>query len=220
MLKILIADDHAVVRGGLRQFLADAADFRIAGEARNGSEALALVAAEHWDLLLLDIGLPDLDGLEVLKRVRHDQPALPVLIFSMFAEDDYAMAALAAGAVGYLPKDSAPEEILAAIRRAARGERYLSPQLAEKLLSGTAAGGRKQAHDFLSGREFMVMRLLSRGMALTAIADDLHLSPKTVSTYRGRILQKLNLLNNAELTRYVIEHKLDNRSPLAGARLL
>lgn len=208
MLKILIADDHAVVRGGLRQFLANATDYRIAGEACNGREALALVKAEDWDLLLLDIGLPDVNGLEVLKRVKHEKPGLPVLIFSMFAEDEYAMPALEAGAAGYLPKDSAPEEILEAIRRAGRGERYLSPQLAEKLLAGTAGGGRKQAHDSLSEREFAVMRLLSRGVALTVIAESLHLSPKTVSTYRARVLEKLGLRNNADLTRYVIERKL------------
>ena len=209
MLKILIADDHAVVRGGLRQFLAGAADCHIAGEASSGGEALALVATEQWDLLLLDIGLPDVNGLEVLKRIKQEQPALPVLIFSMFAEDDYAMAALDAGAAGYLPKDSVPEEILSAIRRACRGERYLSPQLAEKLIAGTAGIARKQAHDTLSEREFTVMRLLGRGLALTDIAESLHLSPKTVSTYRARLLEKLDLPNNAELTRYVIEHKLD-----------
>ncbi|HET6719678.1 MAG TPA: response regulator transcription factor [Rhodocyclaceae bacterium] len=206
MLKILIADDHAVVRGGLRQFLADAADCTI-GEAGTGHEAMALVAAEPWDLLLLDIGLPDVNGLEVLKRIKRDRPELPVLMFSMYAEDDYAMAALDAGAAGFLPKDSAPAEILQAIRRASRGERYLSSQLAEKLLAG-AVSAKKQPHDLLSERELSVMRLLSRGMSLTAIGESLHLSPKTVSTYRTRLLDKLKLGNNAELTRYVIEHKL------------
>lgn len=206
MLKILIADDHAVVRGGLRQFLADAADCRL-GEASTGHEAMAMVAAEPWDLLLLDIGLPDVNGLEVLKRIKRDQPELPVLMFSMYAEDDYAMAALDAGAAGFLPKDSAPAEILQAIRRASRGERYLSSQLAEKLLAG-AVSAKKQPHDLLSERELAVMRQLSRGMSLTAIGESLHLSPKTVSTYRTRLLEKLKLGNNAELTRYVIEHKL------------
>lgn len=209
MLKILIADDHAVVRGGLRQFLSDAADCRIVGEASTGREALALVRAEDWDLLLLDIGLPDVNGLEVLKRVKRQKPALPVLIFSMFAEDDYAVTALEAGAAGYLPKDSAPEEILEAIRRTGRGERYLSPHLTEKLLAGTTSIGIRHPHDALSQREFEIMQRLSRGMALITIGESLHLSPKTVSTYRTRLLEKLNLRNNAELTRYVIEHKLD-----------
>ena len=208
MLKILIADDHAVVRGGLRQFLANAADCRLAGEACSGREALALVEAEDWDLLLLDIGLPDVNGIEVLKRVKRLKPDLPVLIFSMYAEDEYAMPSLEGGATGYLPKDSAPEEILVAIRRAGRGERYLSPQLAEKLLAGTASTWRKQPHDYLSEREFAVMCLLSQGLALTTIAESMHLSPKTVSTYRARVLEKLDLHNNAELTRYVIERKL------------
>lgn len=209
MLKILIVDDHAVVRGGLRQFLAEAGDCRIAGEASTGQEALALIAAEPWDLLLLDIGLPDLDGIEVLRRVKRSHPRMPVLIFSMFAEADYAMVALEAGAAGFLPKDSEPADILEAIRHAGRGERYLSPQLAEKLLTGVAFSGRKELHDLLSEREFAVMRLLSRGIAITAIGDTLHLSPKTVSTYRARVLDKLNLGSNAELTRYVIEHKLE-----------
>lgn len=209
MVKILIADDHAVVRGGLRQFLDNAADCRVVGEASSAREAMALVKSQDWDLLLLDIGLPDVNGLEVLKRVKREKPALPVLIFSMYSEDDYALAALEAGAAGYLPKDSAPQEILEAIRRTGRGERYLSPQLTEKLLAGTAGSGRKQRHDSLSAREFEVMRLIGRGVALVAIGESMHLSPKTVSTYRTRLLEKLNLQNNAELTRYVIEHKLD-----------
>ena len=208
MLKILIADDHAVVRGGLRQFLADVPDCRIAGEAGSGQETLAMIQAQDWDLLLLDIGLPDLNGIEVLKRVKCAKPALPVLIFSMYAEDDYAMVALEAGATGYLPKDSPPVEILAAILRAGRGERYLSPALTEKLLAGTTPAGFKQPHDVLSRREFEIMCLLSRGMTLTAIGEALFLSPKTVSTYRTRVLTKLELDSNAALTRYVIEHKL------------
>lgn len=209
MIRILIADDHAVVRGGLRQFLANAADCRIEGEAASGHEVLARIDAEPWDLLMLDLGLPDIDGLEVLKRVKRKKPSLPVLIFSMFAEDEHALGSLEAGAAGYLPKDSAPAEILDAIRRTARGERYLSSQLAEELLAGTVRLGARPLHDTLSAREFSVMQFLSQGLPLTVIAQSLHLSPKTVSTYRIRILEKLCLSNNAELTRYVVEHKLD-----------
>ena len=209
MLKILIVDDHAVVRGGLRQFLCDVSDYRIVGEATSGHQALVLVAAEEWHLVMLDIGLPDINGLEVLKRIKRQKPELPVLIFSMFAEDDYALSAIDAGAAGYLSKDSPPAEILAAIRRCGRGERYLSAALTEKLLAGTALTGTRKAHDALSEREFEVMRLLSRGMALTAIAESLFLSPKTVSTYCARVMEKLNLSSNAELARYVLEHKLD-----------
>ena len=210
MLKILIADDHAVVRGGLRQFLAKEADMCIAGEACSGREALALVSAESWDMLLLDISLPDLNGLEVLKRVKQANPALPVLIFSMFAEDDYAMTALDAGAAGYLPKDTEPASILDAIRRVGRGERYLSPALTDKLICGNAVSAKKQLHDRLSAREFEIMKMMSRGMALTTIGDALNLSPKTVSTYRSRVMEKLNLYGNVNLTRYVIENKLDD----------
>ncbi len=209
LLKILIVDDHAVVRSGLRQFLSNIPDYLLAGEASNGREALDFVKKEHWDLLILDIGLPDLNGLEVLKRVKEEKPALPVLIFSMFAEDEQAIAAYEAGAAGYLQKDAPPEEILDAIRRTGRGERYLSPQFSEKLLAGTTTG-KRELHESLSARELIVMRLLSRGMALTDIGESLHLSPKTVSTYRARILVKLNLTKNAELTRYVIQHKLDS----------
>lgn len=209
MIRILIVDDHAVVGGGLKQFLADIGGFEVAGEARTGQEALRMVKSRPWDLLLLDIGLPDLDGIEVLKRVKRDHPGLPVLIFSMYAEDEYAMTALEAGAAGYLPKDSLPEEILAAIRRASGGERYLSPQLSEKLLSGSTTVSRKLPHDRLSVREFDVLLMLSRGLPLTEIAERLHLSPKTITTYRARVLEKLDLKHNTDITRYVLKHKLD-----------
>jgi DNA-binding NarL/FixJ family response regulator len=208
MIRILIVDDHAIVGGGLKQFLGNVGGFEVAGEARSGSEALEKIAALPWDLVLLDVGLPDMNGIEVLKHIKRDRPGLPVLVFSMYAEDDYAMAALEAGAIGYLPKDSAPEEILAAIRRASSGERYLSPALAEKLLCGSLTVARKLPHDNLSNREYEVMQMLSRGMPLTEIAESLHLSPKTVSTYRARVLEKLGLTRNAEVTRYVLKHKV------------
>lgn len=210
MIKILIADDHAVVGGGLKQFLSNVGGFEVAGEARTGRQALDMARAQHWDLLLLDIGLPDLDGIEVLKRIKRDKPELPVLIFSMYSEDEYAVAALDAGSAGYLPKDSAPDEVLAAIRRASGGGRYLSPELSEKLLSGSLSGGRKLPHERLSGREFDVMMMLSRGIPLIEIAERLHLSPKTISTYRTRVLEKLDLKHNTEITRYVLKHKLDH----------
>jgi len=213
MLRILIADDHAVVRGGLRQFLADAGDCGIAGEASTGEQTIELVRAQPWDMLLLDIGLPDLNGMEVLKVVRQIRPDMPVVMFSMLAEDDYALLALEAGAAGYLAKDSDPKVILDAIRRVGCGARYVSPELTEKLLARTTRAVKRQRHGLLSAREFEVMRLLSRGLALTSIAKTLHLSPKTVSTYRGRVLEKLNVRSNAELTRYVIEHKLDAGPP-------
>lgn len=208
MIRILIVDDHAVVGGGLKQFLGSVGGFIVAGEARTGKEALAMVGEEGWDLLLLDIGLPDMNGIEVLKQIKHGHPELPILVFSMYDEDDYAMAALEAGAIGYLPKDSVPDEILAAIRRASSGERYLSPTLADKLLNGTIPLSKKLPHDFLSRREFDVMRMLGQGLPLTEIAERLHLSPKTVSTYRARILEKLGLRHNVDITRYVLKHRL------------
>jgi two-component system, NarL family, invasion response regulator UvrY len=209
MQRILIADDHAVVRGGLKQFLGDTSDMMIAGEAASAREALGLIREGRWDLVLLDINLPDANGLDVLKRIKRERPNLPVLIFSMFSEDEYAITALNAGASGYLTKDSPPDQILEAIRRVTKGGRYVSPALAEKLLSGTLPRGRKLPHEKLSVRELEVLLLLSRGMPLTQMAEQLHLSVKTVSTYRGRILEKLELKSNAELARYVIEHKLD-----------
>jgi DNA-binding NarL/FixJ family response regulator len=205
---VLIVDDHAVVRGGLRQFLADTGDFRISGEAATGQEALALVQDGGWDVVLLDIGLPDLNGLEVLKRIKRLRPELPVLIFSMHSEDEFAISALNAGASGYLNKDSPPGQILAAIRTVAGGARYLSANLADKLLAGLQPGTRQLPHEALSPREMQVLVLLSKGQSLTRIGEALHLSAKTVSTYRARILEKLALASNADLVRYVMEHKL------------
>jgi DNA-binding NarL/FixJ family response regulator len=208
MLKVLIVDDHAVVRGGLRQFFADTVDIEVAGEAASGGEALSLVHHGDWDVVLLDIGLPDLNGIEVLKRIRRVRPELPVLIFSMLPEDEFAIPALDAGAAGFLSKDSPPGQILEAIRTAARGCRYVGPALAEKLLVGADLRSSKLPHALLSKREMEVLLLLSNGMALTAIGDTLHLSAKTISTYRTRILEKFGMRSNAELTRYVLHHKL------------
>lgn len=208
MATVLIVDDHAVVRCGLRQFLADTEDLAITAEAASGQEAIALVQTGEWSLVLLDIALPDLSGLEVLKQIKRLRPNLPVLIFSMFSEDEFAMPSLEAGASGYLNKDSPPNQILTAIRTAVTGARYLSPTLAEKLLAGVAPTGRKMAHEALSRREAEVLLMLSKGTSLTKIGKMLQVSVKTVSTYRTRIVEKLGLQWNAELTRYVIEHRL------------
>ena len=208
MATVLIVDDHAVVRCGLRQFLADTEDLAITAEAASGQEAIALVQTGEWSLVLLDIALPDLSGLEVLKQIKRLRPNLPVLIFSMFSEDEFAMPSLEAGASGYLNKDSPPNQILTAIRTAVTGARYLSPTLAEKLLAGVAPTGRKMAHEALSRREAEVLLMLSKGTSLTKIGKMLQVSVKTVSTYRTRIVEKLGLQSNAELTRYVIEHRL------------
>lgn len=208
MKRILIVDDHAVVRCGLRQFLANTDDLEIAGEAASGMEALAQINQGHWDLVLLDMSLPDLNGMEVLKRIKRSRPELPVLIFSMFAEAEFALPAIDAGAAGYLNKDSPPQQMLTAIRTVISGARYVSPTLTEQLLSGVTRTAQRPPHEALSKREMEVLLLLSKGVALTRIAESLQLSVKTVSTYRARILEKFSMESNAELTRYVLEHKL------------
>ncbi|MFZ2855495.1 MAG: response regulator transcription factor [Rhodocyclaceae bacterium] len=208
MIKILIVDDHAVVRSGIRQFLSETDDVAVVAEACNGGEGLALALKGGFDVVVLDVTLPDMNGLEVLKRIRRKNPDLPVLMFSMLAEADFAMPALGAGASGYLSKDSAPEQILSAIRTVAGGNRYVSPFLAEKLLAGSLVIAPQSFHDTLSWREMEVLLLLSKGAPLTNIGTQLHLSVKTVSTYRARILKKLGVESNAQLTRYVLEHKL------------
>lgn len=209
MLHILIVDDHAVVRGGIAQFLSGHSDYGHIDGVSTGTEALLRITETKYDLLLLDLNLPDIHGLEVLRRVRQLQPSLPVLIFSMYPEDDYALTSIDGGAAGYLAKDSPPEEILMAIARVARGERYVSGALADKLLARSVGRRNEAAHENLSEREFQVMLLLTKGMSLVEIGTTLHLSPKTVSTYRARMLDKLGITSNVELVRYVLEHKLD-----------
>jgi DNA-binding NarL/FixJ family response regulator len=208
MTRILLVDDHSVVRSGIRQFLSGTDDLEVTAEAENGVEGLALALQGNVDVVVLDVTLPDINGLEVLKRIRRKKPDLPVLIFSMLSEDDFALPALGAGASGYLSKDSPPGDILAAIRTVANGARYVSPFLAEKLLAGSIITGQHSRHDALSWREMEVMLLLSKGVSLTNIGKQLHLSVKTVSTYRARILGKIGVESNAEVTRYVLEHKL------------
>ncbi len=208
ILKIHLADDHAVVRSGIRNYLEASGTIGEVGEAATGADVLASVRERDWDVVLLDISLPDLDGLEVLKRIKRERANMPVLIFSMHDEDEFAVRAFEAGASGYLSKDSAPAQIMNAIQTVAGGASYVSPALTERLLAGTMSGGKRLPHDALSRREMEVLLMLSRGVSLTRIGDQLHLSVKTVSTYRARVLEKLNLFSNAELTRYVLEHKL------------
>jgi DNA-binding NarL/FixJ family response regulator len=208
MVRVVIVDDHAVVRSGLRQFLAANDDFEVTAEAATGGELLTLIGSTEADVVLLDITLPDVNGLEVLKRIKRVRPGLPVLIFSMFVEDEFALPALHAGAAGYLNKDSPPAQILTAIRTVVGGGRYISPTLAERLIDGTINGARRLPHESLSPREMSVMLLLSKGVPLTRIGEELHLSVKTISTYRARILDKLDMQSNAEITRYVLQHKL------------
>lgn len=208
MIRVLVADDHAVVRRGVLQILADAPDAILTGEAATGQEVLEAVAAGSYDVILLDIALPDINGLEVLKQIRRQKPGLPVLLLSVYPEKQYAVRAVKAGAAGYLTKESAPEELLEAIRQVATGHKYITRSLAEKLALELDGETRPDPHQTLSDREFEVMRLLATGKTVSDIAAELSLSVKTVSTYRGRILQKLGLQTTAQIIRYALEKGL------------
>jgi len=208
MIKVLIADDHAVVRQGLKRILQDAHDMVVAGEAVNGQEVLKKARAEAWDVVILDISMPGHSGLDILKELEHERPKLPVLVLSVHSEDQYAMRVLRAGASGYMTKDSAPGELVNAVRKVASGGRYVSPLLAEKLAFEIGPGSNKLPHETLSDREFQVLRMIATGKAVGEIATELSLSPKTISTYRARLLQKMNLTTNAELIHYAIRNHL------------
>lgn len=208
MIKVLIADDHAVVRQGLKQILGEIPDMAVAGEATTGPEVLDQARALDWDVLVLDITLPERSGFDVLLELRAERPDRPVLVLSMHAEDQYARRMLKAGAAGYLTKESVPEELVQAIRKVVGGGMYISPALAEKLARELGAPSDGDAHETLSDREFQVLRLIATGKTVTQIAEALSLSVKTVSTYRSRILQKMNLHTNADLIHYAIQHGL------------
>ena len=202
MIRILIADDHKIVRDGLKRILAAAADFEVAAEASNGDEALALVRAGDYDVALLDMSMPGLAGLDLIKRVRLEKPKLRILVLSMHGEAQYAARALKAGASGYLNKDSASEQLLVALRKIAAGGVHVGEAAAAALVSGASSP------QSLSDREFEVLRLLAEGLGPTEIGERLHLSVKTVSTHKTHILEKLGLKSTADLVRYALEHKL------------
>jgi DNA-binding NarL/FixJ family response regulator len=207
-MRILIADDHPVVRQGLRQMLAAEADLNVVGEAKNGNEMIDLAKRLEWDVAVLDYNMPGKAGLELVKDLRQRFPGRPVLVLSMYPEDRYAMRVLKAGAAGYLTKESAPEELVNALRKVARGGRYVSPALGERLASELAGDGDKPLYETLSDREYQIMWLLASGKTVGDIAKQLFLSPNTVSTYRVRILRKMNVKNNAELMHYAIRNQL------------
>jgi len=208
MIRVLIVDDHPIVRRGLMQILAETPDLVAGGEAVNATEALTKLRAEEWDAVVLDISMPGRSGLEVLKDIKSENNHVPVLVLSIHPEDQFAVRVLKAGASGYLTKDSAPAELVKAIRKVNSGGKYVSPQLAEKLAFGLDGGPSQSLHDLLSDREFQVMRLIASGRTVTEIALDLSLSTKTISTYRARVLEKMNMKNNADITRYSLIHKL------------
>ncbi len=208
MTKVLIVDDHAVVREGLKQILADAPDMVVVGEAAKGDEALEKIIAEHYDVVVLDISLPDMSGLEVLKQIKDLRPQLAVLILTIHPEEQYAVRVLQAGASGYMTKDTAPDELAAAVKKVAEGGRYVSSTLAEKLAFDLGPKAKAAPHEALSDREFEVLVMMASGKNVTKISEELHLSKKTISTYRRRILDKMGMETNAELIRYAVENGL------------
>ncbi|MHB8881833.1 MAG: response regulator [Thermodesulfovibrionales bacterium] len=208
MIRILIADDHRILREGLKQILAETSDMSVVAEANNGQEVLTRLRDQAVDVVLLDISMPGTSGLDVLKQLRSDYPLLAVLILSMYSEEQYAIRALRAGAAGYLTKDSAPDELIGAIRKISQGKKYVSASLAEKLAVYLESGEDIPLHQTLSDREYQVMCLIASGRSVTEIAAEIHLSVKTISTYRSRILDKMRLKSNAALTHYVIQNQL------------
>jgi DNA-binding NarL/FixJ family response regulator len=207
MMRVLIADDHAIVRKGLRQIAEESGKISV-DEAANGQEALDKLRQDRWDALVLDISMPGRHGLDVLQAVRDLQPQLPVLILSMHPEEQYAMRVLKAGASGYMNKDTAPGELVQAIQKIVNGGKYISATLAEKLAYEISGDSDKLPHEKLSDREYRVLVMIGAGKSVSQIAEELSLSVKTVSTYRSRLLEKMNLNNNADLIRYVIDHNL------------
>lgn len=208
MIRILIVDDHAIVRRGLRDLLADEFPGAVFGEAGDARQALEKLGKQKWDLLLLDIGLPGKNGLDLLKEVTEQWSKLPVLVLSVHPEDQFAVRALKAGAGGYLTKESAPEELVKAVRKVLAGGRYVSAPLAEKLALNVRKDFTKTPHEMLSDREYEIMCAIGSGKTVTEIAEALSLSVKTISTYRTRILEKLSLKNSAEIARYAIRNGL------------
>ena len=207
-IRVFIADDHAIVREGLKQILAEQRDIIVAGEAENGLDAIKLFRKSRCHVMLLDISLPDRNGIEVLKQIKAERPELAVLMLSMHREDQYAIRALKAGAAGYLTKQSAPRELVTAIRQVAAGQKYVSATLAQALAAQVGADHDAPVHDSLSDREFQTLTMIASGKTVSEIARELSLSVKTVSEYRARLLAKMNLKTSAELTSYAIRNQL------------
>jgi two-component system, NarL family, invasion response regulator UvrY len=222
-VRILIADDHAVVRRGLRQILAEAFKRAVFGEATNAQSALEAVWSEPWNVVILDLTMPGRSGLDILKEIKRARPKLPVLILSMHPEDQFAVRLLKAGASGYMTKESAPDELVGAVNKVMAGGRYVSAQLAEKLASLVVSDVHEAPHESLSDREFLILRMIASGKPVGAIARELSLSVKTVSTYRARLLEKMSMSNNSELVQYafrneLVEHPVRDEGPVSARK--
>jgi len=208
MIRVLIADDHPIVREGLKQIIAETPDMVVANEASNAQEVLDKVWENDYSVVLLDISMPGRSGLDILKQLKSERPELPVLILSVHPEEQYAVRVLRAGASGYLTKESAPDELIAAIRKVSLGRKYVSSSLAEKLAFDLEIEAEKPLHETLSDREYQVLCMIAQGKTVKEIAEELSLSVKTISTYRSRILEKMRMNNNAQLTHYAIKNRL------------
>lgn len=208
MIKILIADDHTILRDGLKQILSECSDMTVAGEAENGFDALAKVRAEDWDVVVLDMAMPGKSGIDLLRQIKSEKPSLAVLVLSMQKENQYAVRTLKAGASGYLCKDSASADLVQAIRKVASGGLFISAAVAENLALGLTSNREAPPHTLLTDREFQIFRMLAAGDGVTAIGDSLNLSVKTISTHKTRIMQKMDFANHTDLVRYALRHGL------------
>jgi DNA-binding NarL/FixJ family response regulator len=212
VIRVFLADDHAIVRAGLKELLTSTGDMEVVGEATNGHEVLAAVRTGNFDVLVLDMSMPGRSGVELIKLAKAEQPKLRVLVLSMHSEQQYAVRAVRAGASGYLTKESAADELVTAIRRIARGGAYITPETAERLVLDTSSSTDRPPHTQLSNREFEVFRMIVSGRSVTEIAQRLNLSVKTISTHKARILEKMGLSSQADLVRYAVKHGLSDDS--------
>lgn len=208
MIKIVIADDHDIVRAGLKQIIADEEDMEVAGEANSGEKLIELIKKNDYDVVLLDLKMSGMNGIEVMKHIKAIKPSIPVIVLSMHAEDQYAVRTIKAGASGYITKETAGDNLISAVKRVVSGGKYISPTLAETLAESVAGGGSELPHENLTDREFQVLCMIASGKTVSEIGSELFLSVKTISTYRQRILEKMNMKNNSELTHYVIKNNI------------